>query len=218
VSESSVVKARHDATSTQSGELSVAYRVLIVCTANQLRSPMTEFMLRRRATELTLPIEVASAGIKARDGQPMPPRARAELTRRGIAVTPDWTSQKLTPQAIADADLILAATGHHRATVVRTDPYAIPRTFLLLQFARIARQTPPPTTATIADSGSALVSAVNAARNLVQPPPPGADDLHDPAGHSARSIRQCAEQIERAIDDLLRPLVTSLGLHGSGAR
>ena len=47
------------------------FRVLLVCTANQCRSPMAQFVLQRAVDRLGLDWEIGSAGTRARNGAAM---------------------------------------------------------------------------------------------------------------------------------------------------
>ncbi|HLM19682.1 MAG TPA: low molecular weight phosphotyrosine protein phosphatase, partial [Acidimicrobiia bacterium] len=48
-------------------------RILVVCTANQCRSPLTAAMIARRAAESGVELVVTSAGTQAVDGMPATP-------------------------------------------------------------------------------------------------------------------------------------------------
>lgn len=81
-------------------------------------------------------------------------------------------SQRLIPEAVAVADLILTATRDHRRAVVEAEPTAVPRTFTLLEFARLADVSGP--VQTLPD----LLGAAGARRG--EAPATKADDLEDP--------------------------------------
>jgi protein-tyrosine-phosphatase len=182
----------------------VALGVLIVCTANQCRSPLAEHLLRRGVDELGLDWAVSSAGTKARRGTGMHPQMAGILEHRGIPVD-GWSSQPLTGRMIDEADLILTAETAHRAVVVTSRPNALPRTFTLLQFARLAEGIDEPLHG--ADRDRQLIEHVQAARSLV-PTVLDADDIADPIGGRRRAFERCAKVVDDAVHSLLRPLGT----------
>jgi protein-tyrosine-phosphatase len=59
-------------------------RILFVCRGNTCRSPFAEGLARRLAAERGLDVEFASAGEKARDGDPCPPDAVAVAAEYGV--------------------------------------------------------------------------------------------------------------------------------------
>ncbi|MBM3957291.1 MAG: hypothetical protein FJ313_04485, partial [Gemmatimonadetes bacterium] len=68
----------------------VVFRVLLVCTGNQCRSPMAEALLRRlAATDSAAPLEirVSSAGTAAPAGFPATQQAQEACAEEGIDLT-----------------------------------------------------------------------------------------------------------------------------------
>lgn len=169
-------------------------RVLVVCTANQCRSPMAEFLLRRRAQEAGLNWEISSAGTMAISGRQMHPNTARLLRARGL-VDPDWRTHRVDVHNLGAADLVLTATREHRAVVVDAEPDLLGRVYTILQFATrvdAARQAGiwDPTR----DSSAALLTAV--ARSEL--PGNGADDLSDPVGRRYRPFKICARVLDTA--------------------
>src|SRR3954466_3151489 len=113
------------------------FSVLVVCTANRYRSPAGEHLLRRAAAAKGLRWNVYSAGTRAVPGQPMDPRL-AEILSGGDAAFGNWRTSRLGPRAGPRADVVLVAAEEHRQLVVTLEPTALPRTFTLRQFARLA--------------------------------------------------------------------------------
>jgi protein-tyrosine-phosphatase len=105
--------------------------VLVVCTANQCRSPMAEALIRARlTTEGVLDeVGVSSAGTWADAARPATPHAIAAMAERGIDIA-GHRSSELDLDRLAGADLILVMTASHREAIVAEFPTARDRTRL----------------------------------------------------------------------------------------
>lgn len=178
-------------------------RLLIVCTANQCRSAMAEFLFRTALADIGIDWDVASAGTDAMVGLPMDSQALRLLNSRQIKVL-GWSTSAVTPAMLRDSDLVLTATRRHRGVLVQAVPDAVTKTFPILQFSRLvsisatgrAHWSPR-------DSASwpgSLRSLSELARSL---PSSAADDLLDPVGQPYRHFRNCARTVDRAIAAIL---------------
>lgn len=148
----------------------MTFAVLVVCTGNLCRSVAAEQLLR--ATLPAADVELMSAGTHAQDGRPC-----HELTARALAATgfvpSQHRSQRLVPDAVRVADLVLTATREHRVAVVDADPTSARRTFTLLEFARLVSADDEPV-ASLQDLRD------RAAARRAGDPATAADDLADP--------------------------------------
>jgi protein-tyrosine phosphatase len=179
----------------------VSESVLIVCTANQCRSPLAEHLLRHALVSVGLDWTVESAGVYANPGRPIDPDVSAVLDELHVAHQPDWASRGLTASDIAQADLVLTAERAHRTAVVTLVPSAVSRTFTLLEFARILPAAPP-TGPAGATTPAGLIRLAEAAR-VHAGPTRDADDLADPINQGRQRFRECAAQISRAVDRIV---------------
>jgi protein-tyrosine phosphatase len=179
----------------------------VVCSANECRSPIVEHLLRRSVNAIGLPWQIRSAGTVARNGRPMNHRAAQILAARGITVASDWATHRLSERTIEDADLILTAEVGHRSTVVQMTSTAIPRTFPLLQFARMASRVDPITPSDGETAGPELLRQALAKRHLLQPVEPDVIEMVDPIGGRTRAFRRCADTALTAVDTIMAPLV-----------
>jgi protein-tyrosine phosphatase len=178
--------------------------VLTVCTGNVHRSVLAEHVLAAEVDRRGLPWRVASAGTIAAPGRPLDLRTEKVLRRAGIPVADGWTTHRLTPAGLAAADVVLAAAEEHRRAIAELDPSALPRVYLLRQFARLASAVAD--TGEVVASGPELVAAAGAARSRLQPVPPGADDIADPVGRPNRVLRACLRDVQAAVATIVGAL------------
>ncbi len=191
------------------------FTVLVVCTANQCRSPMAEYLLRaalvgagidaRTTDEVAAVGEpaggwvVGSAGTRTRGGRPMDPAALAVLAERGIDGA-GFVGRGLTQQLISDADLILTATRDHRGQAAQLNPTALARLFTIKQFGYLAGAAAAAPVGPLDPRaiGSDLIARVRAARSQV-PGRTAEDDLADPVGRPVDEFRRCAVELDTTI-------------------
>lgn len=161
------------------------FAVLAVCTANICRSPIMEILLRDRLDRQRF--EVASAGVRGWDRQPMDPSAAAELQRLGHA-SDTFRSHPIDSYLVDSSDLILTATREHRSDVLVTNPKALRRTFTLLEFATLSG---------LVEAGDAqsLVASAAQRRSLA----PADVDVSDPYRRGPDVHRATADQIDAAV-------------------
>lgn len=114
--------------------MSRPFAIVTVCAANVCRSPLTREVLRRELAPLGPRVTIASAGIYARDGDPMCEQAARYA---GIPATVQQSSQ-VTPELLTGADLVLAADTYQRAWLARLSPGSRVRTFTTLQAVGLA--------------------------------------------------------------------------------
>jgi protein-tyrosine phosphatase len=148
----------------------VTFAVLVVCTGNLCRSVAAEQLLR--AALPMRDVELMSAGTHATPGRPGHPLTLQAVEAAGLAPS-GHEAQRLVPEAVAVADLVLTATRDHRRAVVEADPTAAPRTFTVLEFARLVAWAPGP-------AGSLVELRDRAAAGRTAAPATADDDLDDP--------------------------------------
>lgn len=189
------------------------FSVLVVCTANQCRSPMAEFLFRTALYERGLGWQVSSAGTSALPGLDMHPHARKLLERRGTEIG-EWYTTPVDKHGLASADLVLTMTRQQRSLL--THIYRTPRTKIIpiLGFARLLPDRPRrgPALSASADSGPAGAGStatavepqklVVAAADLAETPMFPTDDLADPVGQPYRRFKACADVLEHAINSI----------------
>lgn len=170
------------------------FSILVVCTANICRSPLTEHLLRAElgGGPPGMTFDVQSAGTLGWNESAMDPVAAAELRRLGGDPT-EFRARSFTSRLGEDTDLILTAAVEHRAYVLREVPRALRRTFTLLEFAHLVSAVPRVRDA--AGSPHELVRRAAAARGAASI---DEYDIADPYGASADVHRQTATAIHSA--------------------
>jgi protein-tyrosine phosphatase len=113
-----------------------AARVLLVCTANQCRSPLAGALLAAALATRGVTAEIETAGL-ASAGYPATEPTVTVAARLALDLS-GHRSRLLTPTAIESADLVLGMERFHVREVVVTVPAAWPRVFTLKEFVRRA--------------------------------------------------------------------------------
>ncbi len=188
---------------------SESFRVLIVCTANECRSPMAEYLLRQALTARwgaapAASWTIESAGLQARPGREMNRHAQTVLAEHDITAT-GFRSRLMTTDLAQNADLILTATREHRAQVVQLNPRVLARVFTMNQFGHLLTAVPLFPPATTEEAGHWLIEAARQARSQV-PARTIEDDLADPIGKSVAHFRACARILQDDVTAILRPV------------
>lgn len=190
------------------------FRLLYVCTGNICRSPFAEIITRhvlvgRLGGRAASAFVVSSAGVRAVAASGMHPDSRAELAPWCLdgAVAEGFRARQLRSAMVAECDLVLGATPRHRSAVVERVPAALPITFSLREFARLAEGVDPERLPEHpVERATALVELARGQRGLV-PPPEDGDEVSDPIGrpqwahHAAATLIR--ETVQRIVDVML---------------
>jgi protein-tyrosine phosphatase len=185
--------------------------ILHVCTANRIRSPIAEVMMKRILGD-TYPI--GSAGIAAVPGQPIWPQAGAIMHGQGYELV-GFVSRRITPALVADADLILTATRAHRDQIIAGTPRTLGRVFTWRELAWLIEGLEPADVAarsvgagatTLVSSLGGLVVLAGARRGHLPVPKPVDLDVIDPVDRPSRVLLRVTRQIRAAIETISRLL------------
>ena len=110
--------------------------IVVVCTANQCRSPLAAAILRARLHARGTPASVASVGTSAVAAPATPPTVEA-AHRLGLDLDlARHESRRLDASVLDAADLVLAMERRHVQEVVVLAPDAFGRTFTLKEIVR----------------------------------------------------------------------------------
>jgi protein-tyrosine phosphatase len=166
-------------------------RILVVCTANRARSPMAEALLARRLPDA----HVSSAG-SLPAGHPATDGATKAMATRGIDIAAH-RSRVLSPQVIADADLVVAMARRHVRDVVVLDPGSFRKTFTLKE---LVRRGEPAGAATDLDQWLNAVAAGRQRADVLGDD--SRDDVADPIGMPDATYEETAATLEDLLDRL----------------
>lgn len=127
--------------------------LLFVCSGNTCRSPMAELYFNFRCTELGLrSVHASSAGVAALPGCAISEPARLLLAELGIDAH-RFRSRAVSPDLLANADLVVAMTESHRRTLRSAFPDLLPECRLLLEFSGSPDSVPDPFGSSVARYG-----------------------------------------------------------------
>jgi protein-tyrosine phosphatase len=152
----------------------------------------------------------SSAGTRGLAGQPMHHHGADVL--RSMGADPDgFVARRLTPEILAGADLVLAATAAERDRAVALLPAALRKAFTLLEFARLlpAVVLPEPPADPV-ERARAVVAKARSMRGRVPYVDPAVDDVADPV-RTPEGFRACAASIGPAVRVIVGALCGDAG-------
>ncbi|WP_426565215.1 low molecular weight phosphatase family protein [Angustibacter sp. McL0619] len=180
-------------------------RVLFVCTGNVCRSPLGAALLRtylaRQGVDDT-EVHVASAGVRALQGQPMTRQTERELLALG-GVSTAFAARQLLPEMVRSADLVVTAERSHRAEVVQLAPRALRYSFTLRELKRLLDDADLDVLP--ADPASRLRELAHVAsmrKGMAPPTPPEDDDIPDPYRGTDADYALTSRHLEPAVRSL----------------
>lgn len=174
-------------------------QVLVVCTANQCRSPMAEALARAAFEGMGANVRVSSAGTNALPNYPATEYAELTMAKRGLDVR-NHSSRHIDEAGVDGADMIWCMERQHVVEIGAKWPAAMAVTFTLLDLERrAAQQHRHPSESIclwlhrIGDERRA-VDVLGDSEN---------DDVADPIGRSLRRYRKTAVRLSLAVDTIV---------------
>jgi protein-tyrosine phosphatase len=164
--------------------------VLVVCTANLVRSPIAEALLRARLDVGGVAATVRSCGLRAQPGAGFPAAAAAAVGRRLGAVPPHRARALDGDEAVA-ADLVVTMTRAQLRELVVATSVPLARAFTLKELVRRAGATAPRSASEAWTAWLDRVGAGRERRDLLGDS--RADDVADPFGGTAADYERCVD-------------------------
>jgi protein-tyrosine phosphatase len=184
-----------------------AIDLLLVCTANQARSPAAEILFRREAQSrlgADSDLVIRSAGVYAAPGAPLLPTMATALERRGLA-DDDYRSRAVSVAELEDSRLVVTMTEAHRREVNRLAPSVVARSYTLPELDRLVSSAHWEAEW---DGAGDAVDRLRGLRPLVAKPD-RPEDVVDPAGHgldvAVAVLDELTERIGRVSSHLFGP-------------
>jgi protein-tyrosine-phosphatase len=175
-------------------------RILVVCSANQCRSPMTAAFLARRAAESGRAVHVSSAGTSAGAGFPATSPTVDAARKLGVDVS-THRSTPLDASAVRDADLVIALERRHVQEVVLHDPSAFSKTYTLKELVRRGAEQGARIPDQSVHEWLAMLHEGRRPTDLLGMS--NDDDVADPTGSNATDHRTTAETLDALAEEVL---------------
>lgn len=191
---------------------STAPRLLIVCTANAIRSPFVEHLLRARLVEMGgAEVQIRSAGAAARPGMPAEPNVVEVGRAHGIHLD-DHRTRLLDESMLSPGTTVLCAEAAHRRTVLDMRPGLLDTTFTVREFARLLGDEGPPAGA----GWESLIRAAAQLRTRVRRGSAREDDLVDPIGQPPTVWAEFERQAVGAVETIAHAVAAAVVDGGDG--
>lgn len=166
------------------------FELVLLCTGNRARSPITEAFLRDLLADL--PVRVRSLGTLEQVGAPALREARNAALRVGLDISAH-RSRTLTGEDLSQADLVLGFERSHLAAAV-VDGHAAPeRVFTLPELVQLIDATQPSHAADPIERARETIAHAHAQRGGQLSRAPA--ELADPIGRNAAFHRNTVEQL-----------------------
>lgn len=185
-----------------------AIDLLLVCTANQARSPAAEILFRREAKARRGPdpgLVIRSVGVYATPGAPLLSTMAAALDEHGLG-DDDYRSRAVSVEELEASELVITMTEAHRREVNRLAPSVVSRSYTLPEVDRLVSS---PQWQAAWDGSDDALDRLRRLRPMVAKPN-GPEDVVDPAGHgpevAVKVLDELSDRIGRISSHLYGPV------------
>ncbi len=178
------------------------FRLLLMCTANQCRSPMAQAVAGRLLFMRGVRSEVGSCGT-LEGGMPATSGARRVAARGGLDLS-GHVSRRVTAEILEPADLVLTMERRHLVAAADVDPAVVPRAFVLKELEELSSIVGPRAPHRSVSDWIAEAAALRAPATVLTLD--RRHDVPDPMGRSRREHQRVFDQIERSLSQILSML------------
>jgi len=183
----------------------LAFELALVCTGNQIRSPIAEALVGRLAA--TFPIATQSMGLVDIGREPPPREAIEVAAGLGLDISMH-RSRRMEPLSLQESDLVVGFELVHVAAAVLDGGARAERTFMLRELVELLEQVDVPEEDNPATRARLAVAVAHERRGALSGRSAAAP-VNDPLGRGRGAYRSAArelgELVPRLVDGLFRP-------------
>jgi protein-tyrosine-phosphatase len=174
--------------------------LLLVCTANQCRSPMGEGVMRGLIASHGIPARALSAGLLP-SGSPATADAVKVMAERGIDIT-GHVSRQVTPAIAEQADLVICMAREHVREVAVLGPHLLDKTYTLKEVLGLSSIAGPRQPGEPLEAWLARLAPHRRREELLGVGLDLAYDVEDPIGTSTTRYRATAAELQDLLGEL----------------
>ena len=182
-----------------------APKILVVCHANQARSPLAAALLAQEAEKfgLDVPKRFPSAGTEAHAGELALPSMIKAAGKLGLDLN-SHRARPLTPVMVDRSDMIVTMTESQRTRVSRMGAQALTRTFTLRELVRLG-EAMDEISSPLYQRATELHRMRSRVVGSTDP-----EDVEDPSGRDGHVTDKIAREIKRLVGRAAPTLFTEL--------
>ena len=178
------------------------FELVLVCTANQIRSPIAEALVRRLAG--ALPLATRSMGLLDIGSKPPPWEAIEAAADLGLDISMH-RSRRLEPRSLRDTDAVVGFEPVHVAAAVLNGGAPVGRVFLLRELVELLEQGDAPDVAEPVRRARLAVAGAHERRRALRAHNVSAS-LDDPLGRGRSAYRSATRELGELVPRLVHGL------------
>lgn len=187
------------------------FRLLVMCTANQCRSPMAAVIAEAHLHRKGVDAVVASCGVMD-GGVPATSGAIRAVRRKGLDLS-EHISHQLDLETLEAADLTVVMERQHLTGVAELSLRALDRSFTLGELSELVQVVGPRTQDTPVGAWIAQINAMRHPTTVLSHSTEG--NVEDPMGGPGRAYRSTVDELERLLVPVLDAIFPDAALSGT---